>query len=139
MGDRVSALETYRHMVKLLNDSEKDRPYVNLAKRKITEIEGAGYLPQDTVAVVNEALKRADESFTQGEVLKAKEIWNSVTTLYTGNKELEQQVKYARARLAGEAVDPIEFGPKAEAGEHKASSIGEPSSSGQNSESTKKD
>jgi len=61
-------------------------------------------------------LKRADDLATNGERVKAETIWDSVVTLYGGNRELEQQVTYARARLGNKQVERTIFGlPKARA------------------------
>jgi hypothetical protein len=60
--------------------------------------------------LVNDNLKRADDLDTQGQRLEAQNIWNGVITLYSDNKELQQQVKYARARLQGEKVERTVFG-----------------------------
>ncbi len=50
-------------------------------------------------------------------MLKAQNIWESIITLYTGNRELEQQVTYAKARLKGDKVERTIFGlPKPRAG-----------------------
>lgn len=114
LPDRVSALRTYRSMIDLLGrgdegPAEKDRPYVNLAKKKIAEIEASSDKPRDTMEMVNDALHRADEAQNGGNPVRAEELWNSVVTLYSDNVELERQVKYARARLRRENVEPIDF------------------------------
>jgi hypothetical protein len=112
--DRITALAKYRSLVALLKDREADRKYVNLAQKKIKEIEESGGTKQDLISLVNENLKRADDLATKGELLEAQNIWNSVVTLYSANRELEQQVTYARARLQGDKIERTIFGlPKA--------------------------
>ena len=112
--DRITALAKYRSLVVLLKDREQDRKYVNLAKKKIREIEESGGTKQDLISLVNDNLKRADDLATKGELLEAQNIWNSVVTLYGANRELEQQVTYARARLKGDKIERTIFGlPKA--------------------------
>ena len=70
------------------------------------------------VSLVNDNLKRADELATKGELLEAQNIWNRIITLYGSQRELKQQVKYARARLQGEKVEKTVFGlPKPRAKE----------------------
>jgi len=134
MNDRISALRTYRSMVELLAGREEDRAYVMLAQRKIRSIEESGDTPQDTVTIVNDALARADESAARGELVKSHEIWNSVVTLYASNQELERQVKYARARLAREDVEPIDFNaPKSDAEDPKPAGEGKSADAGGNS------
>ena len=102
----------------LLKDREEDRSYLNLARNKIHEIEESGSQQGDVATLVNDNLKRADELDTKGQRLEAQTIWNGVITLYGDNKELQQQVKYARARLQGEKVERTVFGlPKPQAKE----------------------
>jgi len=97
-GDRITALEKYRSIVKVLD--EKDpvaRPYVNLSRRQIAEIE-SGDTTDNRLEVVQDALKRADEHYRNGETIKANGIWKSVIRLYQGNRELEPLVQKARSR-----------------------------------------
>jgi eukaryotic-like serine/threonine-protein kinase len=116
--DRITALAKYRSLVDLLKDREADRKYVNLARKKIKEIEESGSKPQDVISLVNDNLKRADELATKGELLEAQNIWNGIVTLYSSNRELEQQVTYARARLKGDKIERTIFGlPKVRAKE----------------------
>ncbi len=117
-GDRLSALEHYRSMVRLLTQpdgragsknasdsagtlSEADRAFVALARRRIHEIETAGDLT-DRATLLNQALARADDLWQQGQTLRAREIWNSIITLYGDNREFQTQVDRARAALDGE-------------------------------------
>ena len=119
LKDRITALQKYRGMVDLLKDRDADRPYVNLARKKIHQIEESGGQQGDVASLVNDNLKRADELETQGERVESQKIWNGVISLYGGNKELKQQVKYAQARLQGEKVERTVFGlPKPRAKEN---------------------
>jgi eukaryotic-like serine/threonine-protein kinase len=112
--DRITALQKYRSLVDLLKDREADRKYVNLARKKIRDIEDSGGKQQDVISLVNDNLARADELAAKGDSFEAHNIWNGIVTLYGGNRELEQQVKYARARLSGDKVERTIFGlPKA--------------------------
>jgi serine/threonine protein kinase len=109
-NDRITALQEFRSMAVLLKDREEDRSYLNLARAKIREIEESGSQQGDVATLVNDNLKRADDLETQGQRLEAQNIWNGVITLYSDNKELQQQVKYARARLQGDKVERTVFG-----------------------------
>ncbi|MGE3314401.1 MAG: serine/threonine protein kinase [Planctomycetaceae bacterium] len=114
MPDRISALRTYRSMVDLLGSTEEgpspeNRPFLNLARKKIAEIEASSDQPKQTTEVVNDAIRRADEAATAGNPVRAEEIWSSIITLYQDNSELEPQLKYVRARLRNEKVEPIDF------------------------------
>jgi eukaryotic-like serine/threonine-protein kinase len=116
--DRITALQKFRSMAVLFKDREADRAYLNLAQRKIHEIEELGSQQGDVATLVNDNLKRADELDTKGQSLDAHSIWNAVITLYGANQELKQQVKYAQARLQGEKVERTVFGiPKPRAKE----------------------
>ncbi len=119
--DRITALQKYRSMVELFKDRDADRAYVNMARKKIGEIEGSGSQAGDLVAFVNDKLKRADELAAKGQKVEAVSIWNGIVTLYGANQELEQQVRYARARLQGENVERTVFGiPVPRAGNERA-------------------
>jgi eukaryotic-like serine/threonine-protein kinase len=109
-NDRITALQEFRSMAVLLKDRDEDRSYLNLARNKVREIEESGSQLGDVATLVNDNLKRADELDTKGQLLEAQNIWNGVITLYSDNKELQQQVKYARARLQGEKVERTVFG-----------------------------
>jgi len=120
--DRITALQKYRSMAELLKDREADRPFLNLARKKMREIEESGGQQGDVISLVDDNLKRADELDTKGQSLEAQNIWNGVVTLYGANQELQKQVKYARARLQGEKVERTEFGipkPRAKDGPAK--------------------
>lgn len=108
-GDRVTAVEKYRSMVALLDNSEEDRPIVNLARRQIAALESGGAADNDRATFVNNSLLRAEEFYKRGDVPSARKIWNSIVTLYEANLEFEPQVKYATARLDREDVELPEF------------------------------
>jgi eukaryotic-like serine/threonine-protein kinase len=117
-NDRITALQEFRSMAVLLKDREEDRSYLNLARNKIREIEESGNQQGDVATLVNDNLKRADDLESKAQLLEAQNIWNGVITLYSDNKELQQQVKYARARLQGEKVERTVFGlPKPKSNE----------------------
>jgi serine/threonine protein kinase len=98
-GDRVTALEKYASLKNLLADRQEARVYVNLAQRQIARISAEGDEPADRVAIVQSALERAESVYAQGNVLAARETWQSIVALYADNQELRPLVKRARARL----------------------------------------
>jgi len=100
-GDLITAQEKYKGMVELLKDQGDMRPYLNLARRQLGQIESlpAGHL--DRRKMVDDALERAESAYKSGKTLEARKIWNSIITLYETNRELEPQLQHARARLAG--------------------------------------
>lgn len=99
-GDRVTALERYDSLIKLLRDHREYRPYVNLARRQLQAIK-EGETPPDRLALIEQRLAEADALARAGHTLEAKKIWHSIQTLYSGNKELEPLVARAEERLAG--------------------------------------
>ena len=99
-GDRVTALEMYRSMIKILSDDPADRPVVTLAQRRIAEIES---LPPESDALkrlLMSKLEEADELYKKSSVRAAREIWESIVNLYAENQELAEPVKIAEAKLA---------------------------------------
>jgi hypothetical protein len=110
-GDRVSAMEKYRGLVELYNQNQEplERAIVDMARERIKFVESGGNQAAGRIAAVNSSLKRADEYLAKGRKLDAEKIWSSVTALYGSNDEFEPQVKYARARLAGKDVEPLDF------------------------------
>jgi serine/threonine-protein kinase len=106
-GDRVTALEKYRGMIEVLGDKAKMRPYVNLAKRQIADIESGGEGKLDRLNIVNEALEKAERLYAEGKVVEAQKTWNSIVSLYKDNVEMKPLVRKAKARLAdkGDAAD----------------------------------
>jgi serine/threonine protein kinase len=112
-GDRVTALERYRGMVNILGDRAEDRPWLNLARRQIAQIEAAGGDKDDRIQIVTAALDRADKAYEEGRTLDARETWNGIVTLYISNREMEPLVARAQTRLAGRnQPDPARAGPE---------------------------
>ncbi len=103
-GDRVSALERYRGLIELFKDVPDAKAYVNLAKKRIAEIEAQGEAGEDRTEIVNRALERADKLYSEGKTIQAHKIWDSIVTLYSGNREFEPQVRKARERLTGKSL-----------------------------------
>lgn len=99
-GDRVTALEKYKGIVNLLKSEEKERPYVNLARRQIRKIESQ---PLDSTEELRRfllgKLELADKMYEKGDSIGAKQIWDGIVNLYNGNKEMQPIVEKAQARL----------------------------------------
>jgi serine/threonine-protein kinase len=104
-GDRVTAYESYENMIRVLGDSRESRPFVNLAKRQIAQIDAESDGKPDRLKIVANAMERADKLFNDGNVMEARKVWSSIVSLYEKNRELKPQVRKARARLA-EKEDP---------------------------------
>lgn len=112
-GDLVSAQDKYRSMVDLLKDNREVRPWVNLARRQLHEIESAG-APPDRLEIVNNSMERAEKLYFEGRTLEARKIWNGIVTLYGSNRELRPQVERARLRLADKEPADADTGGSAD-------------------------
>ena len=90
-------------MIELLQDRDADRAYVyvNLARKRIHDIEEAGSEPGDVISLVNDNLKRADDLATKGQSVDAEKIWNGIVTLYGANHELESNDGGPQRRIDG--------------------------------------
>jgi len=108
-GDRISALATYNAMASILSESSQKelRPYILLAKQRSAEIEREQ--EGNVLVMINRTLARAEEFDRRGQLLKARNLWNSIITLYGTNQEFTRQVEYARSRYNGEDVEVIDF------------------------------
>ena len=104
-GDRLTALDKYYGMIDLLPPDGKDRVYLNLARRQIAAIE-RDTSPEDRIRFVEQRLAEAERVASQGRLVDARKIWNSIVTLYGQNREFSVQVERAQARLAGYVIDP---------------------------------
>ena len=99
-GDRVTALEKYKGIVNLLKDEEKERSYVNLARRQIAKIQSNP--PSSTEELrrfLLEKLNTAEKMYAGGDTIGSKQIWDGIVSLYNGNKEMLPIVERAQARL----------------------------------------
>ncbi len=109
-GDRVTALEKYESMIRVLGDNPEARPYVNLARRQKTQI---GDTSPDRLKIVAEALRKAEDLYREGKVVEARKMWGSIVSLYENNRELIPLVRKARARLNNKE-DPDDESPASE-------------------------
>lgn len=98
-GDRVTALEMYRGMVNLLADDEADHAVVTLARRRIKELESKPLGADELKQLLRSKIATADAHFKKGSVRTARDIWESVLSLYGDNQEMAEPVAIARQRL----------------------------------------
>jgi len=99
-GDRVTALEQYQGIVNLLKDEEKERAYVNLARRQIAKIQSKPPSIEELRRFLREKLDQADKMYSSADAIGAKQIWESIVNLYNGNKEMLPIVEQAQAKLS---------------------------------------
>lgn len=98
-GDRVTALDKYKAIVSLLKNEEKERPFVNLARRQIDKIESSPPDADELRRFLQEKLNEADKQYGNGDLLSAKQTWEGIVSLYNGNKEMLSLVERAQGRL----------------------------------------
>ena len=96
-GDSLTAKEQYRSMIELLKDREKDRSYLNLAKRQLGSLESKAGESQDRKQIVNAALKKARTLYFNDVKSAAKETWRSIIELYANKAEFADEVAEAQA------------------------------------------
>jgi eukaryotic-like serine/threonine-protein kinase len=100
-GDTATALDKYRSMETLLADDPQYKPYVNLAKRQVAIIRGQTQQVGEAARIVKAKLANADQLFSQGNVVAARDIWYSVIELYGDNADVAPLVQTAQERLGG--------------------------------------
>jgi hypothetical protein len=101
-GDRLTALEKYQSIAKLLPPEGKDRPFVKLAEKRAGELMNQSESPDERLALVQKRLDEADQLEAEGKRVAARNIWNSIVTLYGDNRELQPLVERAQQGLTGE-------------------------------------
>lgn len=98
-GDRATALDKYRAIVKILSDDQQDRPIINLARRQIESIESSPPDANQLQKLITAKLAEAETLYAESSIAAAKQIWKSIVDLYDGNKELAPLVQQALARM----------------------------------------
>ncbi|MFO1064042.1 MAG: serine/threonine-protein kinase [Pirellulales bacterium] len=105
-GDRISALEMYRSMEHLLADDPADKPVIDLARRQIALIE-QDPKRKDLREFLESKLAEAEDAYESNRVSAARQLWESIVTLYEDNRDLTDIVARADERL-----DDLKKGPK---------------------------
>ncbi len=99
-GDAATALDQYRGMVTLFAGDEQYRPFVNLARRQIAEIEREGLDEGEAAEIIRAKLDEADRKLEAGRVVAARKIWYGVVELYGNHANVAPLVAQAQDRLA---------------------------------------
>lgn len=105
-GDRVTAYRKYQSMLNLLDDSPEYRPFINLAKRRMRQIEQVETGTEERFKIIASSLDRADRLRAEGQQAEAERIWHDIVILYGDNKELKPLVERARTRLESQKPPP---------------------------------
>ncbi len=98
-GDRATALDKYKSMETLLAGDPQYKPFVDLARRQISEIRSSHRDVGEAARMVQTKLAEADALFDAGQVVAARDIWYSVVELYRDNADLAPLVQTAQQRL----------------------------------------
>lgn len=99
-GDVATALDKYRALVTLLDDdSPRDRPYVNLARRQITTIQSQENFSSERRELVVRKIAEAKQKIADGRTVEARTILQSIIELYGENLELKPLVSEAQDML----------------------------------------
>ncbi len=98
-GDRVTALDKYKGIVKLYKGEDKDRPFVNLARRQIAAIEDNPPSIDELRRFLRDKLTEAEKLYESGDVIGARQIWEGIVSLYNGNQEMIGFVEQAQSKL----------------------------------------
>jgi len=99
-GDRLTTLEKYEAMPKVIAMNDQNRPYLNLARRKAEKIKSNVSSDTDRTTFIKQQLDEADELYGDGKKLQAREKWQAIVRLYGENTEFEVFTNQARERLA---------------------------------------
>ncbi len=97
--DRITALELYKGIVNLLKDEENERAFVNLARKRIEEIEAKPPNAEELRSLLKRKLEQAEKLFQDGNTVGAKQIWEGIVNLYRLNKEVQPLVEEAQKKI----------------------------------------
>ena len=97
-GDRYTAWQKYEAFLKLFAETEdpQDRALVNLARQKIQDIKSSGDLQDDLASFLRSQIDLAKSLETEGKLLKARGVLDSLITFYENNQEVRSLVDEAR-------------------------------------------
>ena len=98
-GDRVTALDKYTAIVNLRKEIEEERPYVNLARRQIKQIQESPPSADELRKFLENKLQEANTFSEKGDAIEARKIWDSILSLYKGNRELQAIVEQAQNKI----------------------------------------
>jgi hypothetical protein len=98
-GDLATALKHYQEMVDSPPAPERDRAFVLLAKRQITQIRSKSKSPPSPVEFLENKLNEVEQLAADGQLAPANRLLSRLTNLYHGDDELAVLIKAAQKRL----------------------------------------
>ncbi len=101
LGDRITALNKYNHLITMFANGEEeyDQDYVALARMRIQNIRENPEATQSQSDFVRGRIEEAQKLLTEGELLQARLILESIISSYGENRELQSFVDKARLQL----------------------------------------
>jgi hypothetical protein len=112
-GDALTAYDKYKSIPNVVAATGQDRPFVMLAEKRAKELIGQSETRNARVDLIKSRLDNADQLEKEGKRMDARNIWNSIVTLYGDNRELQPLVEEAQAKLAGEKKAEADSDPVA--------------------------
>jgi serine/threonine-protein kinase len=100
-NDRMTAWDEYQGLIELFGDSkdELDQAFVALSRRRIQNIRDNPEAAQSQLDFVRDRIAEAKKQKDQGNVIKARDILESVISQYGNNQELQSLVDQARSLM----------------------------------------
>lgn len=99
-GDRLTALDKYEALPKVISASEETRPFLNLARRQAEKIKHSVGGETDRTAFIRNQLEQAEQLYLEGKKLLAREKWQAIIQLYGNSSEFDVFTSQARQFLA---------------------------------------
>jgi len=97
-GDRYTAWEKYEALINVFgeNANPEDQALVNLARRQIREIKSGDARQDDLATFLRGRIDHAESLAAEGKRLKARDLLDSLVTLYASNQEVRSLVDEVR-------------------------------------------
>lgn len=97
-GDLLSASEKYRALIGIYGSDDEVSSTVYLASEGLDRLKKKGR-QSEIRDFVEQKLLEANKAYDAARILEARDKWDWIVTLYSGNQELAPQVKRAQQRL----------------------------------------
>jgi len=98
-GDRLTALDKYQAMPKVLENNDDNRPFLNLARREAGKIKGTVGSETDRATFIEKKLEEADKLYLDGKKLAARDKWDAIIRLYGNIPEFSVFTDRAQKRI----------------------------------------
>lgn len=99
-GDLMSAMDRYRAVIGLYRKQEEAASIVYLANEGLQRIRSKGLSKSSLQEFVSKQLNEANAAYDKGRILDARQKWEWIVSLYSGNQEVSAQVAEAEQMIA---------------------------------------